>query len=363
VKAASPVDILKPEGTNMCKLSLKYFLSFTGAILMCMGLAAQEPSQEPISIIGHGAMFDQKGREVAPTLSFIQQALNWYRAELLKNLPADRQAEFSEVERSLTEGLTLDKQSRLVLNTFLLDWLLDHSQVKDRDRIRGKNNLMKSLLKVRLGENPDIQRPRSTEPFKVNPKLLERLTLLVKEGPEKHHFLPMLATGVQCQANGVPIPPDFGPSSAWVSRGLIPQSDLFIVAGMQAEVLTWTSSSPVGMCLALPRFDGTNTVQLDGIICMGQASSKVCFWDNTGDGTPGTGSNTSTGTGTFTFQRGTVMPFNQWGAAPFITAAAMSARHVMRARIHASSIPTQRHLEACQALACQLFPVTGTIRS
>src|SRR5207302_16719 len=122
-----------------------YFLSFTGAILMCMGLAAQEPSQEPISIIGHGAMFDQKGREVAPTLSFIQQALNWYRAELLKNLPADRQAEFSEVERSLTEGLTLDKQSRLVLNTFLLDWLLDHSQVRSEEHtseLQSRENLV-----------------------------------------------------------------------------------------------------------------------------------------------------------------------------------------------------------------------------
>jgi hypothetical protein len=39
---------------------------------------------------------------------------------------------------------------------------------------------------------------------------------------------------------------------------------------------------PLGMCIALPRYtDNTKTtVQLDGVICLGQASSEVCFWDN-----------------------------------------------------------------------------------
>jgi hypothetical protein len=90
-----------------------------------------------------------------------------------------------------------------------------------------------------------------------------------------------------CAANGVPIPPNFG-SSSWVSRGQIPQTDLFIVAGLKAEVLTYQSASPVGMCIALPRFDTANTVQLDGVICMGKVSSNVCFWDNEKNGTVNT---------------------------------------------------------------------------
>ena len=44
----------------------------------------------------------------------------------------------------------------------------------------------------------------------------------------------------------------------------------------------FTSSSPIGMCFALPRYtDGSKqTIALDGVICLGQNSSKVCIWDN-----------------------------------------------------------------------------------
>jgi hypothetical protein len=106
----------------------------------------------------------------------------------------------------------------------------------------------------------------------------------------------------ECLAAGVPIPPDFGPGSAWVSRGLIPQSSLFIVAGLGAEVLTYQSTSPEGMCVALPRFNTTtNLVELDGVICLGKTTSKVCFWDNEKNGTA------------FTFTRGDAVPFNNFG--------------------------------------------------
>jgi hypothetical protein len=68
--------------------------------------------------------------------------------------------------------------------------------------------------------------------------------------------------------------------TGWKSQGFIPTSTQFI-SGTPAELRTFQSSSPPGMCIALPRYTDTTktTVKLDGVICLGQ-SSKVCFWDN-----------------------------------------------------------------------------------
>lgn len=110
----------------------------------------------------------------------------------------------------------------------------------------------------------------------------------------------------ECLANGVPIPLNIG-DPAWISRGQIPQPELFIAVGLKAEVLTYQSTSPPGMCVALPRFDNADNVQLDGVICLGQTNSKACFWDNQKNGTA------------FTFQRGTSRPFSDRGGGIEIT--------------------------------------------
>jgi hypothetical protein len=287
--------------------SLKHASRLVSMILICMGQAAQGSSagKEPIAYIGHGAMFDQKGQEVAPTISFIREAQAWYRGELIGKLTKPQQTQFYKFERELAGGLTLDEQSRLVLNAHLLDWLINSAKVEDGDRIRGKNNLMKAFLKTKLSNNPDAGLPRSTEPFHVNPELLKRLTTTQSSIPAKRPVPELLTnTGgaayrALCLANGVPIPPDMG-DPGWVSRGVIPKSELFISKAMDAEVLTFQSAQPPGMCIALPRFDGNNIVQLDGVICLGQ-SAKACFWDNDKNGT------------VFTFTRGTSRPFSDFG--------------------------------------------------
>jgi hypothetical protein len=301
------------EANEMLTRSLFSLLKSTlplGILFMiCAGLAAQEASKEPIAYIGHGAMFDQQGNEVAPTLTFIQTAQAWYLTELRRKLTVNQRALFGRFERDLSDGILLDRQSQLVLNTYLLDWLLDSGNVENGDRIRGKNNLVRFLLRMKLSENPDLYAPRN-EPFEIQPKLRGRLKTIPqrKAGEEQPGRKTLTTLGgqlyrEQCAMEGVPIPPDFGPGSGWVSRGLIPQSQLFIVASLGAEVLTWQSASPVGMCIALPRFDTTtDEVGLDGIICMGKVKSKVCFWDNEKNGgIP------------FTFPRGSPPPFTEWG--------------------------------------------------
>jgi hypothetical protein len=80
----------------------------------------------------------------------------------------------------------------------------------------------------------------------------------------------------ECQANGVPIPPDWG-SASWVSQG--PLSVDFLQSTPSVEVFSFTSNSPAGVCLALPRSSGS-TIKLLGIICMSKSTGKACFWDN-----------------------------------------------------------------------------------
>ena len=90
----------------------------------------------------------------------------------------------------------------------------------------------------------------------------------------------------ECRANGVPIPPPIGKldptgKAGWKSLGFIPKNSQFIV-GTPAEVRVFLSDAPAGMCFALPRYvdDSLQQIQLDGVICLGQLSSKVCVWDN-----------------------------------------------------------------------------------
>jgi hypothetical protein len=97
----------------------------------------------------------------------------------------------------------------------------------------------------------------------------------------------------ECRAAGVPIPPDWT-SSLWIRKGalstpLAPNQSpdrTFISETSNAEVYYATSSNPVGVCVALPRFSpGTDTAVLLGIICQGKVTGNACFWDNTRDTT------------------------------------------------------------------------------
>jgi hypothetical protein len=108
----------------------------------------------------------------------------------------------------------------------------------------------------------------------------------------------------ECRNNGVPTPPDWG-DSRWISRGL--QNTVFISAGLQAEVFTYSSALPEGMCIALPRYDSTNSIRLLGIICLGKVSGKACFWDN------------QTGGAQFFPQKGDAVPFSRFGGGADLT--------------------------------------------
>ncbi len=296
---------------------LKYLVFAAGLIVggAVLTANAQPSDKEPIAYTGHGAMFNQQGKEVAPSLSFINEAQTWYRNYLVKKLNERQRAQFGLLENRMTKGLELDEQSRLVANANLIDWLIKTVKTEDSRRIQRMNNLLRSHLQSALPKEATPEQPRSVEPFKLHPVLEKRLQtekLLAKKLTPK--LLVTNTSGQQyidiCRANGVPIPPNVG-GPQWVNQGDIPKSRLFIVPSMDARVQTWVSPPPVlptdeaeGMCVALPRYITSGlikTVQLDGVICVGKVSSKVCFWDNEKNGVANT------------FTLGTTVPLLDFG--------------------------------------------------
>lgn len=100
---------------------------------------------------------------------------------------------------------------------------------------------------------------------------------------------PMNDYMTMCRQNSVPLPPTWDPTmNNWDRVGV--QRKLFISANSTTEVWKYNSTSPAGLCIALPRMmngsDIQNNVELLGIICQSETTGKACFWDNVRRPTP-----------------------------------------------------------------------------
>jgi hypothetical protein len=194
-------------------------------------------ANEPIAFTGHGALFGPGGNEISPTAKFLSDALTWYLDELTKNLSAERVMQFEEKRKSVVDGLTLDEQSRLIVQTRLIDWLLDQTARRDADRIRGKIRIIEGVLSKQLTNHVSNRFPGGTQAFALSPELARRLSTLRTDAVQ-HNLMAIpslldvtINTGEEyrkeCASKGVPLPPNFGPGSGWEDRGTIPKSELF----------------------------------------------------------------------------------------------------------------------------------------
>lgn len=269
---------------------------------------ANTNNEEPISYIGHGAFFDNKEKQIVPTFEFIAKSQDWYQKKLSQKLSDEKAYEFERFEQKIN-NLNSYGQSRLIARQYALDWLIANTlKPKEETRMQGKIHALRMALNLELPQSNKLTQLHQRREFKLDQMSAKRLNHLkvtqikVTQINEPAAF----ATTNQgqdyideCSLAGVPIPPTIG-SAMWQSQGFIPTGEQFIV-GTPAEVRTYQSFAPDGMCIALPRYtnNALTTVQLDGVICLGEATSNVCIWDNQMSGNG------------FSFPAGTMIPIGE----------------------------------------------------
>ncbi len=248
--------------------------------------------KQPIAGTGHGAFFDGDGKQIPLSLGFVDQAHAWYRARLVAGLPDPQKEQFAAFEKLLYQGSQAAGQDKLLLQHQALEWLLANSGAKELGpHTANKLRALRHAMQWKLPDQADLRVQDKRAVFAPDPDVLKRLSrpeLQPKAGGQLRTATVNSGQAYinECTAAGVPIPPpinlmDPAGTAGWKSQGFIPQTEQFIV-GSPAELRSYRSTAPDGMCFALPRYSDSSlsTVSLDGVICMGKQSAKVCFWDN-----------------------------------------------------------------------------------
>jgi hypothetical protein len=276
-------------------MKLQYFSLLTITILISLfsiSTQAQKNPNEPVAAYGHGAFFDDQGKQIPVTLDFVENAQLWYRDALLEQVATEESDTFISLEKSVLEGLGDDRQGILILRHQLLEKQFSETDVDTKLLgISSKLSALRYQMNWTLPLGPSFKVPKIRPEFKISEALAE----LLRKYQNKKDWLDdsfefTVNSGQayidECRNAGVPIPPSINQMdptglAGWRSEGFIDQALQFIV-GTPAELRSFRSLMPEGMCYALPRYtDATRTqVSLDGVICLGKQSSKMCVWDN-----------------------------------------------------------------------------------
>jgi hypothetical protein len=206
--------------------------------------------------------------------------------------------------------LALTGREQLILESRTVDWLMENAKQQPDDfRKKSKLSALRYVLQWELPKNSEDIFGAYSKLAKIRPELLDQLKTFGFGPGNISVFSATVNFGKnyikECEDNNVPIPPAIGvldPAgiNGWKSQGFIPSgvvppgstNELFLV-NTNVEVMTYHSTSPEGLCIALPRSNDAqgNQIALDGVICLGKTASpisgksSVCFWDNQMNGT------------------------------------------------------------------------------
>lgn len=276
--------------------------------------ALAEENLGPIAVMGHGAFIDPAGNQIVPTAAFVTDAIAWYTRDAYGRVSAEKRAGFDQRLAAARAGRSLGANQRLLLDLRAADWLYANaaSRASDERNRRGLNGLA-YLLRFDLPKAASRGTPIYARPLDLGSDFEAYLARYgfghAAPTPIPAPRTPTANAGLayinECRSHGVPIPPPIG-DPRWVSQGFIPADQQFLT-NVSVEVMTYVSTTPEGMCIALPRSDDTNpadgvTVALDGVVCLGKRPSPItgkstaCFWDNQMNGA------------SFAFQKGKRIP-------------------------------------------------------
>ena len=243
-----------------------------GILWATMGLlalfAAAGFAEEPITAVGHGEVLDASGNAIELSEKFIRDAQEYYFASLQKGASKSQLEDAQPTLDALQTALDKEGLNPTLARSYLNAWMIANLQPAGAAHLKMKNVALRMGLEKLLGGAP----PLSAE--------LEEI--LYATGARDDAWSPEDAQAyiAECEAAGVPIPPDWGDQGPGRWDNGAELTDEFLSESLTTEVYSYTSTtSPRGQCIALPRKTGSN-ISLLGIICLGQESSKACFWDN-----------------------------------------------------------------------------------
>lgn len=237
---------------------------------LAAGGATATAALAPVAMVGHGAFLDVAGREIKLDKARILITQRHH----IKQLEGSPGLANGAGRRDVIDRLVGDE---IIANALYIDTLLAARKPDGNAHLASVNQATRwyYLLETLKLPPPEPDKPwtKGVDPQHVAE--LERngvpVALAINSGGAKYREA--------CRAAGVPVPESMY-SKDWVNRGTF--TDEFISGNLEAELWSYESTDPPGVCLALPRYSSgdPNRASLFGIICLGTQSSKACFFDN-----------------------------------------------------------------------------------
>ena len=178
---------------------------------------------EPIAFIGHGAMFDLQGNEIAPSPQFLQEAQAYYLDKLSQLATPEQRAQLSTKQAALLTNTDLNVRDQMIAKAALIDWLIDEVQLADGGELQGKNNFIRGMIRDLYPDAADYAAGQESELS----SLLDSQGLLRLPQSAAMSKLSSEAYIKSCEEAGVPRPPDWG-SDKWMKMEDLDPHDLFV---------------------------------------------------------------------------------------------------------------------------------------
>lgn len=241
--------------------------------------AQSEVIQGPVAAVGHGKLIAPDGEIITPTPEFIREAQNIYRRQLIERLPEEKKSDFNSRINKLIKQDT-PEIDQVFVNSEVISTLINEASPANSANLLSINGMLQQkyweLVTDTQGGGglnkkfePSIKLQRALTKNKIGTSIAALTTTL---GGQDYIE--------QCDKAGVPVPPDWG-SPLWQKKGALGVNFLKDGTDDEADVYTYESTSPKGLCIALPRYkQGKNSSYVHGIICQGNDTSKSCFWDS-----------------------------------------------------------------------------------
>lgn len=211
------------------------------------------PGAAVVTTLGHGTFFTTSAPTTDPTLELIQNTQIHYIAKLEGSDAADR------IIRS-RQRIYDEAEDPVVANATYLEDLIEAVAPPNRATLVQINIALRRHYLERIQGGGAIH--------------VESNALTTTNGGSAYRN--------ECINNGVPVPETVLDDSdaRWVNHGVLADPVLSPLAEVWSYVSDVAEGEPRGICIALPRWNMEDEAELLGLICLGQDSSKVCFFDN-----------------------------------------------------------------------------------